>query len=91
MTKERLEEIKDSANLQLALAEKLNFDNNTIELISEEIELLDYINDLQQRIEKAVEELQELYNLYKDDDCYTIGDKLENALNILKGDDTNES
>ena len=42
--------------------------------------------DQKDRIDKANKEIKELYELYKDDNCYTIGDKLENVLIILKGD-----
>ena len=41
---------------------------------------------LKDRINKAIKELEELYNLYKEEDCYTISDKLENSLIILQED-----
>ena len=41
--------------------------------------------ELQERIDKAIEQLEELKNLY--DDNYTISDKAENIINILKGVD----
>lgn len=82
---------KEINNLIQFMHEKKYHDKQFEELLQQYIELSRKADDMEQRTEKAIKELQELYNLYKDDDCYTIGDKLENALNILKGGDTNES
>lgn len=40
---------------------------------------------LKQRNEKAIEQLEELKNLYEDN--YTVSDRAENIINILQGVD----
>lgn len=44
------------------------------------------IKELKDRIDNGFKEIKELYDLYKEENCYTISDKLENALIMLKGD-----
>ena len=65
--------------------EEQNIDG-TIYISKEQIKCLmleDKVEKLQERIDKAIEQLEELKNLY--DDNYTVSDKAENILDILKG------
>lgn len=60
--------------------------DNALWLLDIYEQVMESHQELKDRIDKANKEIKELYELYKDDNCYTIGDKLENVLIILKGD-----
>ena len=59
-------------------------DNLILELHEQLIEKEQKINELRYRIDKAIEELKTLSNLY--DDNYTISDKAKDIIEILKGE-----
>lgn len=85
MTNERLEQIRDSVDFQLEMAELLKIDK---EVILEEKELLDEIDRLREINGNAIEyiqnEIQGNYFKRYDDEVYKM---CEDLLNILNGNE----
>ena len=57
MTKEKLEEIKDSIELQMMFQQCLGYKNKYDAILTEEIDLYNEVIDLQERIENAIDKL----------------------------------
>ena len=79
MSEERLQEIKDSISLQYKVQEANDLDNFNI-FTDEEQELVDEIERLNKRIDKAIEFIEKKMEYYYEED-------IDNLLDILKGSD----
>ena len=96
ITKERLEEIKDSIELQKKLREVVGI--NYDEILVEEIDLYNEVIELQKRIDKAIEYInnyETIRGYYEYQECgydeYNYEEDLKEDLSeILKGEPNNE-
>lgn len=89
MTKERLQEIKDSIEFQMQLQQAVGYKSRYDDLLVEEIDLYNEVIDLQEKIDKAIEVIEKSYyskNTTDIDSIVVSNNKLLQARNILKGD-----
>lgn len=95
MSEERLQEIKDSINLQYKVQEANDLHSFNI-FTDEEQELVEEVERLQQRIDKAIEYIEDNYMTYKEANAYRDGidndykiqiSSIADLIDILKGSD----
>ena len=86
MTNKRLQEIKDSIDLQMRIAKDFYNNGDLLLILQEEIDLYEEVMRLQERINKAIDFIHEEQELTDIDEVINT-DKL---LEIL-GDETNET
>ena len=89
MTKERLEEIKDSIEFQMQIQQAVGYKNRYDDLLIEKIDLYNEVIDLQEKIDKAIEVIEKSYyskNTTDIDSIVVSNNKLLQVRNILKGD-----
>lgn len=90
MTKERLEEIKDSIEFQMQIQQAIGYKSRYDDLLTEEIDLYNEVIELQERINKAIE--------YIDTKVVSNGEiidqlrkiEIKQLLEILKGEPNND-
>lgn len=76
MTKERLNEIRDSINAQIRIAKDFDYGEDLLEILNEEKELYDYTLDLQKRI-KELETINEEHRRINGELRKTINEAIE--------------
>lgn len=97
MTKERLEEIKDSIEFQMQVQQSLGYRSSYDDLLTEEIDLYNEVIDLQERINKAINDLEITIQIICEQPSKNVKEgnyilsRLEGFIKILKGESNNEN